>query len=122
MTIEEIWQQIWQRKSDQELEDAARNFAEYTLPIQKVIRAELYRRGMPESLIDENSDQVTSRRNGQSIIKTLKSVCLSIAKILEFICIYLMAQSFLIFLVAIPFIIAYGFVVDWLATRNGKQR
>ena len=44
MTLEEIWQQ----KSDQELEFAARIISDYTEEAQEVIRVEIQRRGLIE--------------------------------------------------------------------------
>ena len=42
------YQELWRQKSDRELEIAARQLAEYTEEAEQVIRAEMYRRGMPE--------------------------------------------------------------------------
>jgi hypothetical protein len=44
LTLEEIWQQ----KSDRELEFAARVISDYTEEAQEVIRAEIQRRGLTE--------------------------------------------------------------------------
>lgn len=44
MTIEEFWR----KKSDQELEVAAKELAEYTEKAEQVIRAEMRRRSLPE--------------------------------------------------------------------------
>jgi hypothetical protein len=44
MTLEEIWQ----RRSNHDLETAAREIDEYSNAAQQVIQAELNRRGMPE--------------------------------------------------------------------------
>lgn len=46
-------EEIWRQKSDQELAEGARHLAEYTQEGQRVIRAELRRRGLAEPPDDE---------------------------------------------------------------------
>lgn len=55
MTLEEIWQQ----KSQKELEVAARELADYTEEAQQIIRAEMRRRGMPEPPLSTAVPQMT---------------------------------------------------------------